>query len=169
MVNMETIVLALSGALTLVLGRKLFWLFVGVAGFIAGLHVADFYFRLHPIWVLWTAGLICGVTGALLAFFLQHVAIGIGGLLAGGTIALYMMHILDLDPVAWVVLIGGIIGMVALILFFDWALILLSSMLGATVIVQAVGPQLPLTGPIATVLFIGGVIVQIRLRGRGKK
>jgi hypothetical protein len=67
------------------------------------------------------------------------------------------------------VLIGGIIGMVALILFFDWALILLSSMLGASVIVQAVGPQLPFTGPIVTLLFVIGVIVQVGLKATGKK
>jgi hypothetical protein len=54
------LMMAVSGALLLVLGWKLFWLFVGVVGFAAGLQAAQLYFGPQPFWVLWAAGLVCG-------------------------------------------------------------------------------------------------------------
>ena len=49
---MTNIFLALLGLALLVLGWKLFWLFVGVMGFAAGLQAAQIYFGPQPFWLL---------------------------------------------------------------------------------------------------------------------
>ena len=157
------LLLAASGVVLLVLGWKLFWLFVGVLGFAAGLQVAQLVFGPQPFWVLWTAGLVCGIIGAILALFFQKLAIGIGGFVAGSTIALHLTLMMGLDPGALVVLIGGVVGVVALYLLFDWALIILSSLVGTSFIIEALGRHAPYAPALSAVLVAAGIIFQARL------
>jgi hypothetical protein len=161
---MENVGLIVLGAMMLVLGRKLFWLFVGVIGFAAGLQVSHLYFGFQPYWILWTIGLVAGVIGALLALFFQQVAIVLGGFAAGATLALHLAVMLGQNAGFVIVLIGGIVGAVALFLLFDWALIVLSSLIGATFIIQALGWR-SMVAPmlILVVLVAVGVMIQTRL------
>ncbi len=68
---------------------------------------------------------------------------------------------------AWIpFIVGGVIGAVLISLLFDWAVIILSSLSGAMMIVQAV----PIDSTIRTVVFfvllLFGIIVQARLMRR---
>jgi len=161
---MENVGLIVLGAMMLVLGRKLFWLFVGVIGFAAGLQVSQLYFGFQPYWILWSIGLVAGVIGALLALFFQHVAIIVGGFAAGATLAFHLAAILGQNAGTPIVFVGGIVGAVALYLLFDWALIVLSSMIGATFIIQALGWR-SIYAPVLflVVLVAVGVMLQTRL------
>ena len=158
-----TIVLAVAGVALLVLGWRLFWLFVGVVGFAAGLKAAQWVFGPQPFWMLWTAGLICGMIGAMLALFFQKLAIAIGGFVAGSTIASHLVLTLGHDPGVWIALIGGVVGAVSLYLLFDWALIILSSVAGATFIIDAIGRHAPYSPVLSAALIAAGVIFQARL------
>ena len=160
---MANIFLAVLGVLLLVLGWKVFWLFVGVVGFAAGLQAAQLFLGPQPFWVLWAAGLICGVIGAVLALLFQKLAIVIGGFVAGSTIALHLTLMMGFDAGALVALIGGVAGAVALYLLFDWALIILSSVAGATLIIEALGRQGSYAPVLSVVLIAAGVIFQARL------
>lgn len=159
---MLNVSLAVLGGIILVLGWRVFWLFVGVVGFAAGLQAAQLVFGPHPFWVLWVAGLIGGVIGAILALFFQKLAIGVGGFVAGSTIVLHLTLMMGMDAGAPLALIGGLVGAVALYLLFDWALIILSSVVGATFIVEAFGRQAPYTPALAVILFVAGIICQTR-------
>lgn len=151
---------AALGMALLVTGRKLFWFFVGVVGFATGIQAAPMIFGLQPLWGIWALGLICGIIGALLALFFQQVAIVVGGFLAGSMFAFHLMRIGVLAPNDLIVLGGGITGALALFLLFDWALILLSSMIGAALIIDAVGRQLPAAPAVLIALCAIGVMVQ---------
>jgi hypothetical protein len=146
------------GAALLMAGRKLFWLFVGAAGFVAGLQLATQFWR-GPEVLSIIIGLVVGVVFALLAIVLQGVAIGVAGFLAGGYIFTVLAGMIGLDQgaLSWVTyLIGGIIGVLLVIFLFDWALITLSSLAGASLITQALG----LGGILFLVLVIVGVVLQ---------
>lgn len=158
-----TIVLAVAGAALLVLGWRLFWLFVGVVGFAAGLMAAQWVFGPQPFWMLWIAGLICGIIGAMLALFFQKLAIAIGGFAAGSTIALHLTLMVGYHPGVLVTFIGGVVGAVGLYLLFDWALIILSSVAGATFIIEALGRHAPYAPVLSAVLIAIGVVFQARL------
>ena len=157
------LLLAVSGVALLVLGWKLFWLFVGVLGFAAGFQAGQLFFGPDPFWMLWAAGLICGIIGAILALFFQHLAIAVGGFAAGSTIALHLALMMGYEPGALGILIGGALGAVILYLLFDWALIALSSVAGATFIIQAIGLQFPYAPALLAVIIATGVIFQARL------
>ncbi len=73
----------LIGGGLLVAGRKLFWLLVGGLGFMLGLELSSRLAFRSP-WMLWVAALVLGVVFALLAVFVETVAIGAAGFLGGG-------------------------------------------------------------------------------------
>lgn len=157
----EFINVLLGGALLLA-GRKLFWLFVGAIGFITGLQFAANFWQ-GPDSLALIFGLIVGVIFALLAVFLQSIALGIAGFFAGGYVltALAGMAGMDTSASFWIIyVIGGLIGLVIVIYLFDWAIITLSSLAGASLLLQAFFPQSGAGGVIFAILFLIGVVVQ---------
>ena len=153
-------VLLIAGLALLVAGRRLFWLFVGLAGFFVGLQTAPMLLGPQPLWLLWAVGLICGIIGALLALFFQQLAIIVGGFLAGSAVAAQLAYLLWGRPLGLMVLIGGIVGAVALFLLFDWALIVLSALAGAALIIQSLTTWM-VAGPFLFILVAAaGVAIQ---------
>lgn len=159
---LNVINLILGGAL-LVAGRKLFWLFVGAAGFVTGIQLAT-RFREGSDLLAIIAGLVIGVIFAVLAIFLQAVLIGIAGFLSGGNVLTVLVSMLGIDvagATTWIVyVVGGVIGVILVSFLFDWALIMLSSLAGASLIIQALFPEGAAGGLVFFVLFIAGVLFQ---------
>jgi len=153
-----------SGLLLLFLGRRLFWLFVGLLGFISGMTFAARLFSGQPGWLLLVIALVCGLIGIYLALFLQQLAIAIAGFLAGAFFATTMM-----EAVSWSVaplipaLIGGVIGAILLLVLFDWGLIFLSSVTGAILIARSLPLEQPFAALAFFVLLLVGIIFQARL------
>jgi hypothetical protein len=154
----------LSGLLLLFFGRRLFWLFVGVIGFVAGMTFGAQYFAGQPEWVVLLIAILSGLIGILIAVFLQRIAIAVAGFLAGALLATNFLSGIQLSvPPLFPMVIGGIIGAILLSLVFDWALIFLSSATGAALIVQPLHLE-PLLGLVAfVVLLILGISVQSRI------
>jgi hypothetical protein len=159
---LNVINLILGGALLLA-GRKLFWLFVGAAGFVTGIQLAT-RFSQGPDWLVILIGLVIGIIFALLAIFLQAIVIWIAGFLAGGYVLTVLATMLGIDvsgAITWIVyIIGGMIGVILVSLLFDWALITLSSLVGASLVIQAFLPQGATGGVLFFVIFIAGVLIQ---------
>ena len=160
------IVNVVLGLVLLTLGRKIFWLFVGCVGFVAGFTYAQELFAVQSELVILAIGIIAGIIAAMIAIFLQGVAIALAGFMGGGYITIHIMGMLRLEMVEFIwlpYLIGGIIGAIVLFLIFDWALILLSSLIGAGFIVEVAGFDLWLENLLFLVLVIFGVIFQASL------
>lgn len=153
--------LLLGGAL-LVAGRKLFWLFVAVLGFIVGLQVTQQFFH-GPEMLSIIVGVIVGIIFALLAIFLETIAIGIAGFIAGGFVlsSLATMFGINGGTVYWVLyIVGGIVGVALVMLLLDWALIALTSLVGASLVVQS-WPAAPIGGGLLFfILLLLGLIIQ---------
>jgi hypothetical protein len=102
----------------------------------------------------------------LLAIFLQHAAIGVAGFLAGVHLVARFLGLSNWqshEHIWWLFLIGGIFGAILALMLLDWGLIILSSLIGASLISQA----LPLDQAMATVCFVvlavAGILIQSRL------
>jgi hypothetical protein len=152
----------LLGSALLVAGRKLFWLFVAVLGFIVGLQVTQQFFH-GPEFVSLIVAVIVGIIFALLAIFVETIAIGIAGFLAGGFVLGTLANMLGVNggAVYWVVyIIGGILGVALVMLLLDWALIALTSLVGASLIVQSWSSAPIAGGVLFILLFILGIIIQ---------
>jgi len=152
----------LIGVVILLFGRKLFWLCVAAIGFAAGVELAPHLVQDPSALLSLTIALLLGIIGALLALFLQKIAIAVLGFLAGGKLAgaiaaAFFVHYAQHSTIVFVV--GGVIGAILLLVLFDWALIVVSSLIGAHLIVYQSTIALPQSGSI--ILFIGLAVVGI--------
>lgn len=154
---------ALVGAIVLFFGRKLFWLCVAAVGFAAGIELAPLIAHEPSSLLALSLALVLGFLGAILALFLQKLAIAVFGFVAGGKLAMALSAAF-LAPHAMhpavIFVIGGVIGALLLLSLFDWALILLSSIVGAYLIENAV--VLPPMGmAVVFVLLVAvGILIQ---------
>ncbi len=154
------------GVVLLTTGKKLYWLFVGVVGFLIGLAVATQYVQLSPVWLVYLVAVGAGLIGAILATFLQHLAIALVGFVVGGYGALYLFGLLgnNPQPYNWMAfIIGGIIGLFLVASIFNWALYILSAWGGATLVTESIGLQAQLGIILFFVLFVLGIIIQAGL------
>jgi hypothetical protein len=159
------IVGTLIGIVTLLFGRKLFWLCVAAVGFAAGVEIAPHLVHEPSPLLALTVALVLGLIGALLALFLQKIAIAVLGFLAGGKLAgaiaaAFFVHYAQYSTIIFVA--GGVVGAILLLVLFDWALIVVSSLIGAHLIVFQGAITLPPSG--STILFIGLAIIGIMVQ-----
>jgi len=157
------------GVVLLTLGRKLFWLFVACVGFAAGFTYVHQLSGTQSDLLILGIALGLGLIGALLAIFFQALAIALAGFVAGGYIAFTIMNLFGFEAPQWMwlfYLAGGIVGTVLLFVIFDWALIALSSVIGASLVVQVTELSPRLEVAIFFLLVISGVLWQARLLRR---
>jgi hypothetical protein len=162
--------IAIALGIVLVLaGRRLFWLAVGVGGFVAGLLVADRLLRLDPWWVKFVVALLAGLFGALVAVFLQRLVVALGGFVAGGWLAIEVWRLAGQDTggLAWVFFfLGGIAGAILAALLFELALMAVSSLLGAVLIVDAARVGQPAALILVALIAAAGTLIQATFRRR---
>lgn len=155
----------LFGLAMLFFGRRLFWVFIGSMGFITATEFAMTNFSGQPEWAIVLIGLAFGVVGALLAVFFQAGAIALAGILGGGYLGLVVIRALTISSqtasiVAYV--IGAVAGLILFYVFFDSALIAISSFSGATILVQQFSlPDLSFWLLLVLVAFVG-IVVQVQ-------
>jgi len=105
-----------------------------------------------------------GPLGALLAVVAQRVAFAIGGFFAGSYIALAAVAHFGIETSPNIfIFVGGVVGAVIAAIIMDAAIIVLSSLVGAGAIVQA----LSLNQASRSLLFLGlvavGIVIQFTL------
>lgn len=161
----------LVGLLLLVFGRRLYWLFVAGIGFLYGLKLAPRLLPDQSETVTVIVALVLAIVGALLAVVATRIVLGMIGFVASGGIAVLLLGNLGIDSgvVALAVfLIAGLIGAVLLLVLFDWTLIVLSSLAGASLIVMSVEGvlQIPPLIPGTVLVFVlaaVGILIQAGL------
>ncbi len=157
------IVKILIGIALLLFGRKLYWLFVGALGFYVASSFAAQNLQGMNEWLVLGIALGVGILGALLATWMQNFAIGLAGFFGGGQIAVSLLVFLGIAPRDWAwfpFVLGGVIGMILMLLLFDWALIILSSMGGASLLTQAFSLPRPTMLLVFVILVVIGIVVQ---------
>jgi len=158
-----TVINVLLGVMLLTLGRKLFWLFVGFIGFAVGFHYASSVLNFQSQLLLIGLAALTGIVGAVLAVFFQKIAVGLAGFAGGGYISLNLINLLGvrLDQLIWLpYLIGGLIGVMLIFFIFDWALILISSLAGASMIIQVLSLNPGMQFGLFLALAICGLVIQ---------
>lgn len=160
------------GFFLLIFGRKLFWLFVGGAGFAAGLISAPQLLGEQPNSVVITVALVLGACGALAAIFLKKIALRIAGFICGTFLAASIVQYLEVEVGHWIwiyLLLGGLVGLLLVLTLFEWSLIILSSITGSLLFVQSIPIEkkfLPLCFVLAALI---GMLIQIKMLPAKKK
>lgn len=167
-VQSSLLISILLGAALLLAGRQLFWLFVAAVGFLYGMEFAPTLFQGSSEVLHLAVALACGLIGALLGIFAQKVAVALAGGLTGGYLAAEFAY-----GAAWhehfpviAFAIGAIIGAVLVLMLFDWALIICSSLAGSALIVPAFHLQRMEDHLLFAGLAIVGILIQAGLMHR---
>jgi hypothetical protein len=160
----SVIVSILLGIILLVAGRRLFWLFVAAVGFLYGLNFAPMIFNGGSELMYLAVALGCGIVGALLGVFAQKIAVAIAGGLLGGYFASELFYGATwhqhFPAIAFI--IGAIAGAILVLMLFDWALIIWSSITGSILIVHS----FHLAESERNILFLALVVVGIAVQAR---
>ena len=137
-------------------------------GFVVAMDLATTYLGDSGQWVTLAVGVIAGIAGALFAIFLQRLAVGIAGFAALAYFAAHMSarFMLDDRVELLVVVVAGILGAVFASVLFDWALILLSSMAGAVLLVDTFALADPAALVVMGVVAIAGIAIQANFMHR---
>ena len=144
----------------LLAGRKLFWLFVATAGFFAGVEFASRVWQGSETLTI-IVGLVVGLLFALLAMALKTLAISIAGFFLGGSALLSLAAAFGIERGNLILyIIGGVLGIIFISIFFDWALIIISSLAGASMIAQTLDVTQAVAGLIFIVLLLVGIFFQ---------
>jgi len=139
-VQLSILILALQGLLlgllVLFFGRRSFWVFASVAGFVFGLWLASGLGAGLPAWAQPLLALTLGVAGAVVGFFAPRLVAALIGSLTLALLGVALAH--SLGAASWLQwLIAIALGFVGVILFWrllDWALIVGTSLLGALLV-----------------------------------
>jgi hypothetical protein len=151
------------GIALLIAGNRLFWLFVGAMGFILGLYLAGLLFKGQPEWVFIVASLALGLIGAALARIFQQLMVVLAGFVAGGYIISSLITMFHFNiPVNPQILffLCGLIGAALVTSLFEWAVIILSSITGATLVANNLSLVQQTTAILILVLVAIGVAIQ---------
>lgn len=171
---LSPLLLAAAGLLLLLAGRRLYWLFVGILGAVAGLWVADAVLGLQSGTASLVAALAAGLSGAILAVLVQKVIVAVLGGLAGLWGVAVLLDSVPLpsdlphpDLVRLVLLaVGAVVGALLAARLFEAALMILSSLAGAALLTTALDLRAAAALAALTGFTAFGLLIQGRILGR---
>jgi uncharacterized membrane protein YoaK (UPF0700 family) len=155
------IVRGVIGGILLFLGHELNFLFAGAMAALLGLRLTWLLPSQWPAWADYAFIIALGVIAAVAVLLNERIGYFISGFLAGGLL-LVEYWAPDTLTVPWLpFLIGGIIGALIVGIFTDWALILVTSAIGAAYLLNlfVLNPTLEIL--IGAGLFIVGALTQV--------
>jgi hypothetical protein len=153
----------LIGIFLIMMGRQLFWLFVGLVGFLGGFEFAQYIWTGPTQTMFLIGGIFFGLLGIGLALLFQKVAIIFAGIMAGGYLGLsFAVNVIgtQVNAAGIFMLLGALAGGVLMVAFFDIMLIVLSSSVGAMVLMEPFHPDGYRYPLILSVLVIFGIVFQ---------
>jgi hypothetical protein len=160
--------LIIAGVGLLIFGKRMFFLFVGTMGFFLGMTIAPEIIHGLSQTAILIIAIIIGLLGALLAVVVQKIAVGLAGFAGGGYLVYFFINSLSVNigTFLWpVIIVGGILGAILATSMFSWALVILSSAIGAAIITENLKVSQPLSLILLISFFVLGMILQSRFKG----
>ncbi len=143
------------GLVLLLFGRRLFWLLVGVVGFMIGWSLAAGGAHHGDAGGGLLLALLAGIVGVIVAFLAQRLAVAVAGFLLGvyGVAGFFGWSLPALHPSqALVLLVVGVLAAILAMSLFDLALIVYSSLAGAGLVLY--GARLHISGDVHLLLLV---------------
>ena len=158
------------GLILLVFGRRLFWLFVALVGFLLGMEFTGVILGDQPKWVMLFIGLGTGLIGALLAVLVERLAFALVGFYAGAYLGLIGAQSFGVGGNTILLFaVSGLIGAVFAALIMDWVIIVLSCLVGAGAIVVSLSLDQMVGLLVFVVLAAAGIFFQAKVMARSRE
>jgi hypothetical protein len=163
------IVRGVIGGILLFLGHELNFLFAGAMAALLSLRLLPLLPPQWPSWADYVFIIGIGVIAAVVVLLNERLGYFISGFLAGGFL-LVEYYAPNAQTVPWLpFVIGGIIGALVLGMFTDWALILVTAIIGASYLMNlfVLDPMLEIL--IGAGLFVVGALTQVIIMQQQKQ
>lgn len=163
------IIRGIIGGILLFLGRELNFLFAAAMAALIGFRLTPL---LPPQWPVWSDAafmITLGVIAAIIVLLNERVGYFLSGFLAGGFLLIeyYAPNQLTVPLLPFIV--GGVIGALVLGLLTEWALILVSSGIGAAYVLNLFRLNPTAEILIGAGLFVIGAVTQVVIMQAQKK
>ena len=163
------IVRGVIGGILLFLGHELNFLFAGAMAALLAFRLTPLLPPQWPGWADYAFIIAIGVIAAVVVLLNERVGYFISGFLAGGLLLVEYFAPNSLT-VPWLMyVIGGVIGALVIGLFTDWALILVTSLIGAAYLLNLFVLPSMLEILIGAGLFIVGALTQVVIMQQQKQ
>ena len=158
------------GIALLLWGRKLYWLIFATIGFLVASLLTQWALPAQDAaWWWWLIPFVVGLVGAFMSVFLQKMVIRLGGVLTGAYLGYFLSEPFLQEPWPWVALgVGAVSGFFLILFVFNGALILLSSVLGAMVLLEPMDAKPEVRLAVTGALVLVGCLFQSRNRSKEK-
>lgn len=158
---MPLLLRGIVGAILLFLGRELNFLFAAAMAALLGFRLAPRLPATWPTWGDWAFVITLAVVAAIIALINERIGYFLSGFLAGSFFLVeYFAPNASTLPVLPFI-IGGVIGALILGLLTEWAMILVSSAIGAAYILDLFRLDPTAEILIGSGLFIVGALAQV--------
>lgn len=151
------------GFVSLIGGAQLPWMFTGSAGYLAGIWLADVIGFNQSEWQVLAIASAVGLSAILITYYLRRLVVIITGFAAGGYISSTLPAVMGWKTVLedWqAILLVGTACAVILFLWYKLALILVTTLAGATVVVQHLSLAMVSKEALFVVLVVVGLTAQ---------
>lgn len=122
------------GLVTLFFGRKLFWIFAALIGLSVGLIIGSQLFQGQAALVHFFIAVLLAAVFAVLAIYAEKIMILLAGFFGLGLLGYFIANLFNLPSIIhWILFLGlGILGAILVSRYLEWALVIISTFLGAS-------------------------------------
>jgi hypothetical protein len=166
------LILVVAGLVLAFAGRRLVWLLIGAAGFLAAFWLVGLLIPEGGL-IVFLLAVAAGIAGSFLLRGLTRMAVSIAGFVFVGTAAVGLASSYGVGPwsLAWIAVfaVGGVVGLLLALFVAEIGLVLITALGGAAMVTMA-APELglPMSGTVAGLVgpavFVLGAVVQILAR-----
>ena len=159
--QLDPVYLALVGGLLLLFGKKLYWIVLLILSLVAGAWLGLEVIPDEPKWLKFIIPGLSGTITAIICYLLHRLALQIAGICIGGLLGYLLIDAFFIKPWPLIGLcVGCLLGLLLVIKIFDWSLILLSAVSGATLLAYLIPTKIWLQGVFGLILFVIGLAFQ---------
>jgi hypothetical protein len=131
--GIASLVVLILGIISLFFGRKLFWVFAALIGLSVGLIFGEQLLQGQVLFIRIIVVIAFAAFCAVLALYAEKIMIILAGFFGLGVFGYLFANLFNLPAqFHWILFLGmGIIGAVLISRFMEWAIIIISSFIGA--------------------------------------
>jgi hypothetical protein len=155
------------GAISLLFGRKLFWVLAALIGLAVGIILASQVLPTQTGLIHLIIAVVVGILCALLAIFAEKVMLVLTGFLGLGILGYLIGSLFQSASLQWVLfVVFGAIGALLMSRVMEWAVVVISSFLGAVMVSTGLGLLVHLQFLPDLFIFLALIALGIFFQGR---
>jgi hypothetical protein len=166
--GIASLVALILGIISLFFGRKLFWVFAALIGLSVGLIVGAQLLQEQAVFVRVLVAISIAAICAALAIYAEKIMIVLAGFLGLGAFGYLISNLFKLPTLFhWILFIGmGILGAVLISKYMEWAIVIISSVIGAIMAGAGLGGLTHFNFLIDLLIFLGLLAAGIFFQSR---